>query len=217
MLHTMNDIRIVTANVDFTLRPAQVKEDLERIIKRADIICFQEAKRVDLDRLIKDKDWEVYQPMANEATRGSAVAWRKSMAKEVREGRVIGTTPHGRGMLTRHIVWVKLRINGKILVVASCHLPPKRYWGLVYNIMLASIGTFIGGRKVPVLIGADWNKIVTRAADILALARRFNGQTRGVHIDGFLLVGRGKWKFVAPAISLFNTHSDHNPVQSKIA
>src|SRR5690606_2620251 len=97
---SMNKIRVVTANVDFTLRPAKVREDLERIIERADIICFQEAKNVDLDRLIRDNDWEVWQPQANEATRGSAVAWRKSVAKVKAKGRKIGTRPHGRGMLT---------------------------------------------------------------------------------------------------------------------
>lgn len=212
----MNKIRVVTANVDFTLRPTKVREDLERIIERADIICFQEAKNVDLDRLIRDNDWEVWQPQANEATRGSAVAWRKSVAKVKARGRQIGTRPHGRGMLTRHLVWVRLVVDGHNLTVVSAHLPPKRYWGLLYGLMLRSISRFVAGRKGAVLIGADWNKIVTRASDLAHFARRFKAQRRGVHIDGFILAGRGKWRFASKAKILFNTNSDHSPVQTKI-
>lgn len=212
----MNDVRVVTANVDFTLRPDKVREDLERIIDRADIITFQEAKPFDIDRLIKDKDWEVFQPMASDATRGSGVAWRKSVGIVKARGRRVGTTPHGRGILTRWIVWVKLVVDGEPLIVASVHLPPKRYWGLIYNLMIGSIAAFLGGKKVAVLIGGDWNKIVERADDLRKLAGSFNGQLRGVHIDGFLLVGKGRWRFVSDAVVLFNTHSDHHPVQVKI-
>ena len=32
----MNDIRLVTANLDFALRPKTVQEDLEFLIERAD-------------------------------------------------------------------------------------------------------------------------------------------------------------------------------------
>lgn len=212
----MADIRVVTANVDFALRPKQVAEDLEGIIDRADIITFQEAKRVNLDRLIKDDDWEVYQPMRDDATRGSAVAWRKSVAKRAKQGKRTGVTPHGRAMLTRYIVWVKLIIDGEPLIVASVHMPPKRFWNVLYALMLRSIGSFLGGRKVAVLIGGDWNKIVTRASDLRAFARRWGGEFRGIHIDGFLLVGKNAWKFASRAVSLFDTHSDHDPVQVKI-
>lgn len=211
----MTSIRLVTANVDFTLRPEKVKEDLAYIIKHADIITFQEAKRVDIDALIRDPDWEVVQPMKNDATKGSGVAWRKSAATRKRRGKKIGTNPRGRAMLTRYIVWVKLDIDGQRVTVASLHMPPKRFWNVLYAAMLGSLRVFLKARRTPIIIGADWNKLVLHADDLEKLAREVGGTFVGRGIDGFLLVLKGKFKHIKTR-KLKDTNSDHDPVQTII-
>lgn len=211
----MTELRLVTANVDFALRPFMVKQDLKFITDHADIITFQEAKRVNIDALIADNDWVVFQPMQSEAAKGSGVAWRKSVAKQKAYGRTVGTTPFGRGMLTRYIVWARLEIDGQVITVASLHMPPKRFWGFLYNNMLKNVATFIGQTSSPIIIGGDWNKRVHQADDLRALAGRFDGNFFGTHIDGFLLISKNKWR-VASVKKLRDTRSDHDPVQIKI-
>jgi len=208
----MTEIRLVTANVDFTLRPFMVKEDLAFIIEHADVITFQEAKRVDIDQLITDPDWSVYQPMATDALKGSGVAWRNDKFKRKATGRTIGTKPFGRGMLPRYIAWARLEIDGQDIVFSSLHMPPKRFWGWLYNNMLRNVEDFIWTRYAPVVIGGDWNKLVSRATDLLQMAKRVNGRFFGVHIDGFLVIPKGKLRVVRVK-KLRETHSDHDPVQ----
>lgn len=209
------DIRIVTANVDFALRPKTVQEDLEYIVEHADIITFQEAKRVDVDRLLKDPDWAVHQPDATDALKGSGVAWRTSVAKRKGVGRRIGTKPLGRAMLARYIVWVRLEIDGQDIVVASLHMPPKRFWNVLYRRMLGSVERFILSRKTPIIIGGDWNKLVLRATDLRELAGQRQGKFFGHGIDGFLVIAKGKL-WVTETKKLRDTNSDHDPVQIKV-
>ena len=211
----MNDIRLVTANLDFALRPKTVQEDLEFLIERADIITFQEAKRVDVDRLIKDPKWAVYQPMATNATKGSGVAWRTDKAKRLGVGKRIGTKPFGRGMLTRYIVWVRLEIDGQPLVVASLHMPPKRFWSFLYGNMLKNVRKFIASHANAIVIGGDWNKLIHKAPELRKLANDFDGRFYGVGIDGFLIIPKSKF-WVLEVKRLRATHSDHHPVQMKV-
>lgn len=208
----MTKLRLVTANVDFTLRPYMVKEDLKFIMEHADVITFQEAKRVDIDALITDDGWGVYQPMATDATKGSGVAWRKEVGKRKGVGKRVGTRPFGRGMLTRYIAFVRLEIDGRDYVFASMHMPPKRFWGFLYNNMLKNVEEFVKEFDCPVIVGSDWNKIVGRAVDLVKLGQRVNGKMFGVHIDGFLIVAKRRIK-VIKVRKLRDTHSDHDPVQ----
>lgn len=206
------ELKLVTMNVDFALRAKRVQQDLEYAIKNADVITFQEAKRVDIDRLIKDPDWEVFQPMRNDATKGSGIAWKKSVAKRVKRGKLVGVTPHGRAMLTRYIVWVNLKIDGQVIRVVSLHMPPKRFWTLLYGLMLKNLSGLINRTRVPMVIGADWNKLVNRAPDLHVLAKSNGGWFVGVGIDGFLIIHKGKIK-LKKVRKLRDTNSDHDPVQ----
>jgi len=211
----MTDIRIVTANVDFALRPEKVREDLEFLVERADIITFQEAKRVDIDRLIKDPRWAVYQPMESDATKGSGVAWRIDKAERLGLGKRIGTKPFGRAMLTRYIVWVRLEIDEQVIMVASLHMPPKRFWNFLYGNMLKNVRTFVAFSANPLIIGGDWNKLIHKATDLRKLAHDFDGRFYGAGIDGFFIVPKRKF-WVTESKRLRSTHSDHHPVQMKI-
>jgi endonuclease/exonuclease/phosphatase family metal-dependent hydrolase len=211
----MKTLTVVTANLDFAIGPNAVKEDLERLTENADVLCFQEAKNVSVDHLITDPKWQVYQELDTDAKAGSGLAWRKPAISGRGRKQSVGTEPRGLALLTRYITSATLNIDGKRLVVASVHLPPKRFWG-IYPFMVAALYTFVKNQRHPVLIGGDWNKLVNRADDLEKFAKRVGGKFHGVGIDGFLLVDKGKWKFIS-VHEQSPTHSDHRPVTIKIS
>ncbi len=213
----MKPLNIITANVDFALKPGAVQDDLEHLITQGEIIVFQEAKYVDIDRLIKDPEWEVIQYNDSESEKGSGVAYKKTRIRHKRVNKRLGTSPRGRKILSRYIVWAQLFVKDstgdeRALVVASVHLPPQRYAAL-YPFYLASLAGFIRLRKSPVVIGGDWNRRVRHDKGLKKFADMFNGSFHGVGIDGFLIVPKGRRLKVSDVKELAKTHSDHHPVR----
>lgn len=209
----MRPLRVVTANLDFALKPKTVGEDLQRLIDQGEVILFQEGKRVDVDALIKDPAWEVVQWTESDDVQGSGVAYKKARIRAGRSKIRLGVDNRGRKMLNRYIAWVVLYIRDETgeehpLVVASVHLPPQRYAAL-YPLYLASIAGFLQLRGFPVLIGGDWNR---HKDGLKKFADRVGGTLHMIGIDGFLLVGKKKWKNTGIK-QLAETHSDHEPVQ----
>lgn len=214
-------LRIVTANVDFALPGDKVKLDLERILKHADIITFQEAKSVNINALIKDPKWKVLQNMSSSAKKGSGIAYNSEVVKVKRHGMKVGTTARGRAIQTRFIMWAVFTYHDSTnephdLLVISMHLPPKRYWAVLYNVMLASLMVLLRSKSSrAIVVGADWNRHVRSDNVLTTYARKAGGRFYGVGIDGFLFIPKGLWKY-KKVDSLFDTHSDHDPVQLTI-
>lgn len=214
----MKTIKIMSANLDFALRPAKVKEDLRKFEHNADCIVFQEAKRVDVDNLLKNPAWKVFQNIKRDDQQGSGVAWKSTKVSGGKRGYRLGVLPHGRGMLTRWIAFVDItykdETNERITFrLASVHLPPKRFWS-IYPLMLRNIRRFLKKSPHPVIMGGDWNKLVKRAPELQRLARDTNMKFVGHGIDGFLVSNKFKIEqnWLGP-----KTHSDHRPVGIKIS
>jgi hypothetical protein len=215
----MKPITIVTANVDFALGTHAVDLDLAKIILNADALTFQEAKNVDVNGLIQNPKWRVFQDLRDTDKQGTGIAWRRPPLHAIKRGRRIGVTPHGKGLLTRWITWVDFVVRDETgeehtFRLASVHLPPKRYWAL-YPFMVANIIAFVKSSRYPVILGGDWNKLVRHANDLHALARRVGGKFYGYGIDGFLVIDKGQI-LVKGTKQLAETHSDHRPVLMEI-
>jgi endonuclease/exonuclease/phosphatase family metal-dependent hydrolase len=210
----MKELRVITANVDFALKSEAVGKDLELLIRQGEVILFQEAKSVNIDRLIKDPEWEVIQFLDSPAQKGSGIAYKKARIRHKAARIRLGVEPRRQKMLARYLVSATLFVKDETgdehpLVVASVHLPPKRY-SVLYPAYVASIVAFATARRRPVLIGGDWNKhsndrVLKRLAKRIGATLHFHG------IDGFFLVAKKTWKFKFLK-DLGNTRSDHNPI-----
>ena len=200
-------IRVVTQNIDFTLRPFGWERIIKKLVKQADVILFQEAKNLHL-RGYFDDDWEVYQDTSTSAKAGSAEAWRKSLGKVVDRQLTELTTPDGYKMETRYIAHVDLRIEGKIVRFGSVHFPPKRFnrlWPVSRDSSRVWIRT-ARRDKVPFVLGGDYNLSVKNHG----VARTYRLLTRNVGIDGFIVSRRLR---ASKAEDLGNNRSDHNPIR----
>lgn len=211
----MKPLQIISANVDFALKPETIGKDLKRLIDEGEVIAFQEAKWVDIDRLIKDPEWEVVQYKDSEAAQGSGIAFRTARIRQGRSGKRLGVEPRGQKMLARWMVWTVLWVRDETneehpIVVASVHMPPKRY-AILYPLYVGSLITFAAFRKKPIIFVGDWNKHFGDKV-LTKLAGRVKGKFHLHGIDGVLLIGKGKWK-VRKVVELDKTHSDHRPVK----
>lgn len=206
-------LKFTTANLDFSLKARRVREDLARAAGQSDIICFQEAKNVNVNRLLVNPYWKTNQNMSSPSEKGSGVAWNNSVVQKVRAGSTIGTRPGRFRMLTRHISWVNFKFieDGQVkkIRVVSLHMPPKRYSAL-YPAMLAALAVLIRTTRIPLMIGADWNKLVNSDKSLKRFARACGGRFYGFGIDGFLFVPkrRKKWH-VRELHKIRNVNSDH--------
>ena len=217
-------VRVVTANVDFGLSARKVRKDLARIRPQADVILVQEARDVRLRKLVPRKGWAVKQRTSSPARRGSAVLVRRSIATSIGGlslVRGVGASPcddidnDGKpdGINTRYIARVDIGlVNGTTLKVASLHMPPPRCWGSVYNRMADSVVRMTRNTRGRLVLGADWNKIVRNDPNDI------NGRT-GLKIraprgfDGFYVRSSIP---TTRAKALFDTRSDHDPVRMTI-
>lgn len=217
-------VRVVTANINFGLSPKTVRKDLARIRSNADVILVQEARDVRLRKLVPRDGWAVKQRTSSPAKRGSAVLVRRSIATSIGSlslVRGVGASPcedidgDGRpdGIGTRYIARVNIGlVNGRTLKVASLHMPPKRCWGSVYDRMADNVVRMVKNTRGKLVLGADWNKIVRNDPNDI------NGRTglkirapRG--LDGFYVRSSIPTTRARP---LFDTHSDHDPVRMTI-
>ena len=206
-------LRFTTANLDFALNAKKVKQDLDKASTRSDVICFQEGKNVNVKRLLADPDWNTNQVFTSPAEQGSGTAWRKSRLTKIRSGSRVGVRPGSFRMLVRHISWVNLKFvdNGQVkrIRVVSLHMPPKRY-RVLYPAMLASLAVLIRTTRIPIIIGADWNKLIKSDKSIKRFARASGGKFYGFGIDGFLFVPkkRKQWH-IRNVKKIRNVNSDH--------
>lgn len=211
----MEEIRVVTQNIDWGLNDAHWEKIIDQCKSRADVILVQEAKWTEL-RNFRDADWAVFQVKKNDGTAGSGILWRR--AKFVRTAQGIDPLVTNRGkahMNPRWITWVDLRIkgDGRRIRFASLHYPPKRYsylWGQANK----GVTTFIKkarAEKIAFVIGGDFNEVVSTRMH--GLATRLRVTATGKRIDGFLVARR---LIVTSTRSLPDNASDHDAVQTKV-
>lgn len=177
-------IRIITQNVNFALSPAKWNSDIDAVAARADILCLQETKELDVARWI-DPAWRVHQDLSSPSRAGSAIAWRTDRAMTTGGDITLGVDPDSQKMLTRWIVWNDLVIDGGPKIrVASVHLPPMRFREL-YPTFARHIVELVNRSPDPLVIGGDWNGQI--AKDPGDLSRRTGMRFVGHGIDGFLV------------------------------
>lgn len=218
-------VRFMTVNVDFALTPAQVKADFAEYAPYSDVIMFQEARDVDLHNLLDTDTWIVRQDMTSEATRGSALAIRRTAVRAtdaVQNFRLVkgtdgGSCPDG-GIQTRWIAVADVHFrNGATVVAASLHLPPGRCAtgpGSLYAVMADNVVALSNAHPQRLLLGGDWNKTVND--DPNNISGRTGGRIvpRGLGIDGFYkpagLTNEPLWR--GPDIQ-----SPHDPIQMAVS
>ncbi len=217
-------LTVVTANLDFGLSQAQVKQDWPTISKDADVVFVQEAKNVDLAAIVDTSVWAVRQSTASEAEQGSGLVVRKSSFSgaigdlHLRLGTAGGSCPDG-GILARYIAWAEVTLkNGTNVRLASLHMPPARCQtgpGSLYDDMAEETKAFAQDTGKKLVIGADWNKVVDDDPNGIAQASGMTpyGPNSGTRIDGFMAdnVISG-----SDLHHLANTNSDHDPVQMNL-
>jgi endonuclease/exonuclease/phosphatase family metal-dependent hydrolase len=171
-------VRVVTANVNFALDGATVKARFDNYAARADIVLLQEAKALNLHALFADDpDWIVrqYRPQAGDTTaeveskRGSAVLVRRTAVQSVDAVELRYGTDRSDGgaecdIMPRYVAHVRIVLaNGAVLRAASAHLPPPRCQSGTngpYERMIQSIKGLSDTYPDRLLIGGDWNKVV---------------------------------------------------------
>lgn len=211
-------VRVVTANISFALTPAKVKQDFQQYGPEADVVLMQEARDVILENLVDTSVWAVRQNTTSPAKRGSAIVVRKAIAEPggvgklvLRKGVEASPCPGG-GINTRYIARVNVRLaSGRMLRLASAHMPPKRCWGPVYDAMadrIVEVSNEVPGRYV---IGADWNKVVANDPNDIGQRTGLKRRAPGNSIDGFYF--RNDELDASTAAWLPKTSSDHKPVR----
>jgi endonuclease/exonuclease/phosphatase family metal-dependent hydrolase len=211
-------IRIVTANISFGISAAKVKEDFNQYSPKADVVLVQEARDVSLQQLIDTSVWAVRQNTDSDATRGSAIVVRKSIAKAggvggltLKKGVDASPCPGG-GIGTRHIARVDVTLeSGKLLRLASAHLPPKRCWGKVYDTMADAVVNVSKNSPGRYVIGGDWNKVVGQDPNDIGKRTGLALRAPPQSIDGFFF--RSDKLNASAAEYMAKTNSDHRPVR----
>jgi endonuclease/exonuclease/phosphatase (EEP) superfamily protein YafD len=164
------------------------------------------------------------------ATRGTAIAVRRSAASYVGKLRLVRATgsvtckrlSNGRSgnIGTRYMALVDVRLsNGQKVNLISVHMPPKRCWGTTYDQMATKVVSEINSaRKRPgrVIVGGDWNKVVRNNPNnikgrtgLVPRGPAVDG-TNQPGIDGFFVP---KGLSVSGLRSLARHRSDHRAVQ----
>ncbi|MGL4339280.1 MAG: endonuclease/exonuclease/phosphatase family protein [Rhodoglobus sp.] len=196
---TSHDVRIVTANVDFGVSDSTVKERFRDYSRHADIVLIQEAKNVNLHRLLDSDNWIVRQRVGSgNEQQGSAVVVRRSLVEHRSDvsdlDLTLGTNGNECRIMARYIATATVKLaQGGLLRVASVHLPPRNDCqtgpGSDYDEMIKSIARLSDRFPHRLVIGGDWNKIVrsdpnelSRQADNRIVPRGPEGS-----IDGFYI------------------------------
>ncbi len=217
-------LTVVTANIDFGLTLAQVKQDWPTISKDADVVFVQEAKYINMRDVVDTNVWAVRQSLDSEAKQGSAVVVRKAAVADraTNVTLVLGTAggycPDG-GILARYIAYTDVTLhNGTAVRLASLHMPPARCQtgpGSLYDDMAENTKAFANSTGKKLIIGADWNKIVDDDPNNIGQASGMTpyGPNTGGRLDGFMAdnVITG-----SDLHHLANTNSDHDPVQMNL-
>lgn len=216
------DLFVTTYNVDFGADADAVRRRVKRLLLDADAVVLQETKNVNLRELLADrKKYGVIQFKKSKATAGCAIVWRKDSGLEIQDrGRFLGTRNLGRKMLDRYIVWGRFTYdNGETrrpIILVSAHFPPKRYWAVLYDLMLRSLTRFVSSRKKPVLVGADWNRNIRLSPVLNRVTGELDGQKAGYGIDGWILVPKNRWTLVGvKKFEPFGGHG-HPPIRVRL-
>ncbi|MBU7600501.1 hypothetical protein JGS22_023445 [Streptomyces sp. P38-E01] len=229
-------VRLVTANVPFTLAGAKARAQLRHVATSgAHVATFQEVRtrkvgRV-LDRETSPGKWAVHQPAG--AAGASAVAWDKERFAAVDKGsRLAFRGPD----YSRHLLWVTLRerSGGQQYTVIGLHYPPNASkdpkMRELYRTMNANYRALVGDLKKqgrhPVA-GGDWNnpldvprepwgpvqvnkKLSMTTNWQQGTACKSGSSARGGRIDGFAYAA-ARYRLQQQGC-MKRLHSDHRPV-----
>lgn len=149
------------ANFDFVNERWQDFEDghlIERVRPRVVLGCELKDRR--LKKLLPSYD--VHQaPGTDLARANSAVAWDPEHVRLVNEGYELLVEPNGQQMQTRHIAWADLEIDGVIQKFGAMHMPKKEFQDALWRPSLRALEAFIEASPYDVVLGGDWNRLVT--------------------------------------------------------
>lgn len=205
-------VRFVTYNVNFARSAERVRADVAKIAPHADVLMFQEAKFVVLDRFL-GPEWTVVQEVAEtDAKQGTAIAIRRSILARTRgEGLTFGVDNRGAKMHDRYIAWVDAElVNGRILRLLSAHMPPARF-GHLQPPMAENLVEFVRKSPHPVVAGGDWNFRVEK--DPHGIGERSGLVPRGAGIDGFFRSAGVVRCLALDELKGLKVSSDHDPVR----
>lgn len=214
-LHAKDPLRVrfVTFNVNFNNSTAKIREDIQKVEARADVLMTQESKWVTIANFLDPETWAVCQIVNNgDAQRGSAVAYRKGVVNTVgNSGLRLSVAAGDAEMLDRYLTWIDLEFtNGQLIRCISLHMPPNRYRELQPP-MANSLATFTKSISHPVIAGGDWNFTVVN--DPHKIKNACGLIPEGVGIDGFFYNSDAIEFISKNRMTGLGVNSDHPPVQ----
>lgn len=208
---------LFTYNIDFVKSSTQEAKSVDSIDQAADVICFQEAKHLDVGRRLKN-NFFTHQALRNDAKQGVALSWRYSRVHRktkapgaktgiIHMGYVLGVSNLGLKLLPRYINFRDLVFNNLTVRVISTHRPPQRYRRLWY-LFDKALAAFVKRSPYPVIIGMDSNQ-----TNHAAFQRQSGLVWRGAGIDGFYLSPSLVKHIVKGSLTEHpKSESDHHPV-----
>lgn len=202
---------VVTLNDDFLTAAS----DVASVAAQADVLFVQEAKRTPVRPLLPRQRFGVLQRLNSQAEAGVAVVWRRAtvdVARTGERGLTLTVLPDGAAILPRYTAWVRGRVQGHRVLLASTHRPPLRYARLWPLFDAALVARLWRARRFGrfVIVGIDANQ---RNPLALARAAGLRWVAPAGSIDGFLVSPELE---VASLEDLAKGSSDHNPVRARL-
>lgn len=206
-----------TYNIDFNRTNLKEKTSLDSVKEKADVLCVQEAKHLDVGRVLGNKFF-CHQNLSDQAKQGVALAWRRGKVHRLfnvpgkrpriqHRGYLVGVLGRGLKLLPRYINWRDLEFDGTVVRVISTHRPPQRFKWL-WNLFDRVLAAFVKRSPYPVIIGMDSNE-----ADHRGFEKQTGMVWHGVGIDGFYLTPWLNKHVVKGSLKAHpKAKSDHHPV-----
>lgn len=208
-------MRIVAHNLFYKLSDAQWRSDIAKVKDRADVIAFNEAKRIDFSDFFGD-DWEVHHQHRkegeDEGREGEAIVVRKDAVdlSDFTNDRITRMPP---GVFPdRFVASAILDVKGRKHRLAVLHAPANNgNWREKYYVpFVNALNAWIKDHNdYPLIIAGDWNYPLRRQRPP-GIPDRFH--FRGVGVIGFGIEDRVKVEGFG-SIADSQTFSDHGAAQ----
>ena len=198
----------ICANFDFVNERWQDFEDghlIERVRPR--FVFGVELKDRRFGKLLPSYD--VHQaPASDPARANSAVAWDPDHVTVHDKGYTLLSEPDGEEQLTRHIAWADVETEGVVHKIGAVHMPKREFQDTLWRPAMQAVRAFIEESEYPVVLGGDWNRLVT--GDRINLPGGY--VMHGYGIDGFAVPADYALLKMRP---LTDTESDHDFVYAR--
>lgn len=148
-------LTVATVNDDFT---TPLRSHAQHMRKKADVVLYQEGKTHDYRKLLRNEDrFGVHQNFKDEGKAGAAISWDKREVTAKNRGYRFGVDNRGEKMLDRWINFVDMKVDGRMVRVATVHRPPQRFANL-WKFFDQNLQRFAKSSPHPLIIGMDANQ-----------------------------------------------------------